>query len=132
MHIEPYPCPITLTTVGHCHPTSRTEGFIPPFRKHTFNNNGPKDRLDYSPSLSLSFLEENLRILPSNGLLANHGYLVPSVGKEAQQSLLELGRLAMVLNGSQHACHVGTVHLSGPIPKLHDLYGDLLIEEGRP
>ncbi|HAV8283182.1 TPA: PTS glucitol/sorbitol transporter subunit IIA [Escherichia coli] len=99
----------------------------------TFDSNGPKDCLDYSLSLEPSFREVNLLILPGNRLLlASHDYLVTAVGKEAQQSLFELGHLTMVFNGSLNACHAGAIHLSGPIPKLHDLYGDLLIEEGRP
>ena len=95
----------------------------------TFDSNGPKDCLDYSLSLEPSFREVNLLILPGDRLLlASHD----NVGKEAQQSLFELGHLTMVFNGSLNACHAGAIHLSGPIPKLHDLYGDLLIEEGRP
>lgn len=99
----------------------------------TFDNNGPKDCLDYSLSLEPSFREDNQLILPGDRLLlASHDYLVTAVGKAAQQSLFELGHLTMVFNGSLNACQAGAVHLSGPIPKLRDLYGDLLIEEGRP
>ncbi len=58
----------------------------------TFDSNGPKDCLDYSLSLEPSFREVNLLILPGDRLLlASHDYLVTAVGKEAQQSLFELG-----------------------------------------
>lgn len=99
----------------------------------TFDNNGPKDCLDYSLSLEPSFREETLLILPGDRLmLATHDYLITAVGKEAQQSLFELGHLTMVFNGSLHVCHARAIHLSGPVPKLRDLSGNLLIEEGRP
>ncbi|EHF4930885.1 TPA: PTS glucitol/sorbitol transporter subunit IIA [Enterobacter hormaechei subsp. xiangfangensis] len=99
----------------------------------TFDSSGPKDCLDYSLSLEPSIREETLMILPGDRLmLASHNYLVTAVGKEAQQSLFELGHLTMVFNGSLNACHARAIHLSGPVPKLRDLYGNLLIEEGRP
>ncbi|EIO7469441.1 PTS glucitol/sorbitol transporter subunit IIA [Salmonella enterica subsp. enterica] len=99
----------------------------------TFDSSGPKDCLDYSLSLEPSIREETLMILPGDRLmLASHNYLVTAVGKEAQQSLFELGHLTMVFNGSLNACHARAIHLSGPFPKLRDLYGNLLIEEGRP
>ncbi|HBX3769051.1 TPA: PTS sorbitol transporter subunit IIA, partial [Klebsiella pneumoniae subsp. pneumoniae] len=34
--------------------------------------------------------------------------------------------------GDLNPCHTGTVHLSGPVPNLRDLHGNLVIEEGRP
>lgn len=37
MHTEPHPCSIALTTGGHLHPASRTEGFIHLFRLHAFS-----------------------------------------------------------------------------------------------
>ena len=97
----------------------------------TFDSNGPKDCLDYSLSLEPSFREESLMILPGDRLmLAGHDYLVTAVGKGAQQALFELGHLTLVFNGDLNPCHV--VHLSGPVPNLHDLHGNLVIEEGRP
>ena len=99
----------------------------------TFDSNGPKDCLDYSLSLEPSFREEILMILPGDRLLlAGHDYLVTSVGKGAQQALFELGHLTLVFNGDLNPCHVGAVHLSGPVPNLRDLHGNLVIEEGRP
>lgn len=99
----------------------------------TFDSNGPKDCLDYSLSLELSFREESLLILPGDRLvLAGHHYLITAVGKEAQRALFELGHLTLVFNGDLKACHAGTVHLSGPVPKVRDLHGNLVIEEGRP
>ena len=99
----------------------------------TFDSNGPKDCLDYSLSLEPSFREESLMILPGDRLmLAGHDYLITAVGKGAQQALFELGHLTLVFNGDLNPCHVGAVHLSGPVPKLHDLHGNLVIEEGRP
>lgn len=99
----------------------------------TFDNNGPKDCLDYSLSLEPTMREENLFILPGDTLLlAGYSYLITAVGKEAQQSLFELGHLTLVFNGDLNPCHVGAVHLSGPVPNLRDLHGNLVIEEGRP
>lgn len=99
----------------------------------TFDSNGPKDCLDYSLSLKPSFREESLMILPGDHLLlAGHDYLVTSVGKGAQQALFELGHLTLVFNGDLNPCHAGTIHLSGPVPNLRDLHGNLVIEEGRP
>lgn len=37
MHTEPHPCPIALTTGGHRHPASWTEGFIRLYRLHAFS-----------------------------------------------------------------------------------------------
>ena len=99
----------------------------------TFDSSGPKDCLDYSLSLEPSIREETLMILPGDRLmLASHNYLVTAVGKEAQQSLFALGHLTMVFNGSLNACQARAIHLTGPVPKLRDLYGNHLIEEGRP
>ncbi|HCR1066839.1 TPA: PTS sorbitol transporter [Klebsiella aerogenes] len=99
----------------------------------TFDSGGPRYCLDYSLSLEPSFYEESLLILPGDRLmLADNDYLITAVGKEAQQSLFELGHLTMVFNASLNACYAKAVHLSGPVPKLRDLYGNLLIEEGRP
>ncbi|HBT3178004.1 TPA: PTS glucitol/sorbitol transporter subunit IIA [Klebsiella aerogenes] len=99
----------------------------------TFDSNGPKDCLDYSLSLEPTMREANLFILPGDTLLlAGYSYLITAVGREAQQSLFELGHLTLVFNGDLTPCHVGAVHLSGPVPKLHDLHGNLVIEEGRP
>ncbi|HBR6977493.1 MULTISPECIES: PTS glucitol/sorbitol transporter subunit IIA [Klebsiella] len=99
----------------------------------TFDSNGPKDCLDYSLSLEPTMREANLFILPGDTLLlAGYSYLITAVGREAQQSLFELGHLTLVFNGDLNPCHVGAVHLSGPVPKLHDLHGNLVIEEGRP
>lgn len=72
-------------------------------------------------------------ILPGDRLLlAGHDFLVTAVGKGAQQALFELGHLTLVFNGDLNPCHVGAVHLSGPVPNLRDLNGNLVIEEGRP
>ncbi|MEQ0274295.1 PTS glucitol/sorbitol transporter subunit IIA [Klebsiella sp. CN_Kp100] len=99
----------------------------------TFDSSGPNDCLDYSLSLDPTFREENLLILPGDRLmLANYDYLVTAVGKEAQRSLFELGHLTMVFNASLNACYAKAVHLSGPVPKLRDLSGNLRIEEGQP
>ncbi len=38
----------------------------------------------------------------------------------------------LVFDGDLKPCHTGAIHLSGPVPKLHDLHGNLVIEEGRP
>lgn len=65
-------------------------------------------------------------------MLVGHDYLVTAVGKGAQQAMFEPGHLTLVFNGDLNPCHVGAVHLSGPVPKLHDLHGNLVIEEGRP
>ncbi len=35
-----------------------------------------------------------------------------------------------MFNGDLNPCHVGAVHLSGPVPNLRDLHGNLVIEEG--
>ena len=60
----------------------------------TFDSNGPKDCLDYSLSLEPGMREENLFILPGDTLLlAGYSYLITAVGREAQQSLFELGHL---------------------------------------
>ncbi|ELW2863448.1 PTS glucitol/sorbitol transporter subunit IIA [Salmonella enterica] len=99
----------------------------------TFDSNGPKDCLDYSLSLEPTMREENLFILPGDTLLlAGYSYLITAVGKEAQQSLFELGHLTLVFNGDLNPCHVGAVHLSGPVPLLPALHGELMIAEGRP
>lgn len=99
----------------------------------TFDSNGPKDCLDYSLSLEPSFREESLMILPGDRLLlAGHDYLVTAVGKGVQQALFELGHLTLVFDGDLKPCRTGAIHLSGPVPKLHDLHGNLVIEEGRP
>ncbi|MCQ4443618.1 PTS glucitol/sorbitol transporter subunit IIA [Enterobacter cloacae] len=99
----------------------------------TFDSNGPKDCLDYSLSLETLLREESLFILPGDTLLlAGYSYLITAVGKGAQQALFELGHLTLVFNGDLNPCHAGAVHLSGPVPKLHDLHGNLVIEEGRP
>lgn len=98
----------------------------------TFDSKGPKDCLDYSLSLEPSFRKENPMILPGDRLiLAKHDYLVTCVGKGAQQALSELGHLTLVFNGGLHPRHAGAVHLSGPVPDLHDLRGNLVIEEGK-
>ena len=99
----------------------------------TFDSNGPKDCLDYSLSLEPGMREENLFILPGDTLLlAGYSYLITAVGKEAQQSLFELGHLTMKFDGSLNAFHPGVVHLSGPVPLLPALHGELMIAEGRP
>ncbi len=99
----------------------------------TFDSNGPKDCLDYSLSLEPSFREESLMILPGDRLmLAGHDYLITAVGKGAQQALFELGHLTMKFDGSLNAFHPGVVHLSGPVPLLPALHGELVIAEGRP
>ena len=64
-------------------------------------------------------------ILPGDRLLlAGHDFLVTAVGKGAQQALFELGHLTLVFNGDLNPCHVGAVHLSGPVPSLRDLHGE--------
>ena len=99
----------------------------------TFDSNGPKDCLDYSLSLEPSFREESLVLLPGDGLQRpGHDYLVTAVGKGAQKGLFEFGHQTLVFNGELNPCHVGAVHLSGPVPNLRDLHGNLVIEEGRP
>ncbi|EHS96837.1 MULTISPECIES: PTS glucitol/sorbitol transporter subunit IIA [Klebsiella] len=99
----------------------------------TFDSNGPKDCLDYSLSLETLLREESLFILPGDTLLlAGYSYLITAVGKEAQQSLFELGHLTMKFDGSLNAFHPGVVHLSGPVPPLSSLHGELVIAEGRP
>lgn len=99
----------------------------------TFDSNGPKDCLDYSLSLETVLREESLFILPGDTLLlAGCSYLITAVGKEAQQSLFELGHLTMKFDGGLNAFHPGVVHLSGPLPALASLHGELVIAEGRP
>ncbi|EML0457009.1 PTS sorbitol transporter [Klebsiella michiganensis] len=99
----------------------------------TFDSNGPKDCLDYSLSLETLLREESLFILPGDTLLlAGCSYLITAVGKEAQQALFELGHLTMKFDGGLNAFHPGVVHLSGPLPALASLHGELVIAEGRP
>lgn len=54
------------------------------------------------------------------------------MGKGAQQALFELGHLTMKFDGGLNAFHPGVVHLSGPLPALASLHGELVIAEGRP
>ncbi|HBC8671394.1 PTS glucitol/sorbitol transporter subunit IIA [Klebsiella oxytoca] len=99
----------------------------------TFDSNGPKDCLDYSLSLETLLREESLFILPGDTLLlAGCSYLITAVGKAAQQALFELGHLTMKFDGGLNAFHPGMVHLSGPLPLLSSLHGELVIAEGRP
>ncbi|MCL7653513.1 PTS sorbitol transporter [Klebsiella pneumoniae] len=120
--------PPQMTAIGRFVAGGPTDKMLLPF-----DSNGPKDCLDYSLSLEPSFREESLMILPGDRLLlTGHDYLITAVGKGAQQALFELSHLTLVFNGDLNPCHVGAVHLSGPVPKLHDLHGNLVIEEGRP
>lgn len=99
----------------------------------TFDGNGPKDCLDYSLSLEPTVREDSLFILPGDTLLlAGCSYLITAVGKGAQQALFELGHLTMKFDGGLSAFHPGVVHLSGPVPLLSALHGELMIAEGRP
>ena len=99
----------------------------------TFDSNGPKDCLDYSLSLETLLREESMFILHGDTLLLDGcSYLITAVGKAAQQALFELGHLTMKFDGGLNAFHPGVVHLSGPLPLLSSLHGELVIAEGRP
>ncbi|STW27834.1 PTS system glucitol/sorbitol-specific transporter subunit IIA [Klebsiella michiganensis] len=57
---------------------------------------------------------------------------LPPWAKGRRQALFELGHLTMKFDGGLNAFHPGVVHLSGPLPALASLHGELVIAEGRP
>ncbi|WP_211445855.1 hypothetical protein [Enterobacter mori] len=62
---------------------------------------------------------------------AVHYSLASADGRGVKQAISELDHTAMVFNGDLNLCNNGAVHVSGPLPNLREIHGNLVIEEGK-
>lgn len=64
--------------------------------------------------------------------LGHRLFLITATGCRARQSLFSTGILVMFFDNALEPLHDTALHLCGPAPRLTDLKGSFVIEEGYP